>query len=96
MAIEDAERTLIVRQIERTCRFDGYTPKGAQPFVVLHREVLTMGQDGELIGSPVIRSKQVPWSFFTGKVWNTRAQGQVSAEAIFEALSMAFDEASRG
>lgn len=93
MAKEDAQTTTFAaRQVERTFRFDGSVPRNGAPSVAIYREKFWQTEAGEIIGTPIVSSYHVDWSAIQDKAWVLSDGETVTAQQIFEALALAFDE----
>lgn len=94
MAIERAEkRTITVRSVTRTIRFDGYTPLNATPYVDIYRETILIDDaTGETVGLPVVSVFRRSFGDMAHRSWPLSDGSNVSAMQVYETLSLAFDE----
>lgn len=92
MSVEDNLGNVSVKKITRTFQFRGIVPRGQAPGVEIGRETLLVSSTGELLAPPQVRHVSREWSQIKSKSWTLKSGAVITAEEIFEALSLAFDE----
>lgn len=95
MSKDGSETNITVKTVSRTFRFDGYTPRGQEPYIDVYREKLLIDDQGNLLGGAVVSVTRVQWGVLKDRSWNLSTGNTVTALELYEALSLVFDESSK-
>ena len=83
-----------LKQIERTFRFDGYVRFNEAPFIDIYREKFWVDEKDASFGPSEVAVKRVSWEEIKDKKWTLKDGTTIGASQIYEALALAFDEAT--